>query len=324
MVRTSPDLSRTCPHRTGRVLGPMLIWILACSLVGAGTRTEKQGDAMAESLWSRWRASTVDVAVRMPSSGELQRVQRLFLQTLRGDRGQELQRQWRALGCRFAPLGDGTIWILEETRREGRGFYAFRPIEALPVVIQAPHVFHDLGSGPIVARLFTENRWLAAAWNTAPRRAKLDDGSKLDLSNRDDTYFQAFTLAASQVMTRGRVVQIHGFDAAKRRTAQGRKSAVILSSGQRKPGTTLTTIGGCMTALELGEVRLFGVDVFELGATRNKQGRLLQGVAGVAFVHLELNRATRERLERESSLRGRMAKCLADLRVCRHPRRGGR
>ncbi|CAM2010748.1 hypothetical protein [Acanthopleuribacter pedis] len=306
-------MSTTCPK-------PSRVFVLLLLL--AGGRLLAQEDALFQTLEQTWRDASAAVTTRVPSAEELARVEALFVRTLSGERDSGLVVAWRQFGFRFYAVGEGEIWALRDIRNFGRGFYLFRPPGALPVLLQAPHAFHDLDTGEIAMRWFVEGPWLAGAWNTAHRYEVLPDLRPVDWVDRRDQYGQALTAAALSVMSRGVIVQLHGFEQMNRVTPAGRDAAVILSNGRETPSPAVWSLDACFEGFQLGQVRVFGEDVMELGGTRNQQALAVHADGGrLWFLHLEMDRPLRRNLVRDRSLRDDLAGCLLDRRLCGYPPR---
>jgi hypothetical protein len=255
---------------------------------------------------------------RPPASGEMGRAEDLFGRLLRGEwESKEVEDLCRGLELRRSVLdsGGGAILALweEESRRHGRGFYAFRR-GASPLALQAPHSFTDLYTGEIVERLFLEGRAAAAAWNTVPRRASADGdddaAAACDLAHVRESCFQAFTRAFARVHPKGRVVQVHGFAKDLRKSDAGRLANVVLSSGTRSPPQALRDLADRLSARLGGTVHVFPADVQELGATTNAQNELLRSLEHQGFVHVELCPAMRFRLKTSRDVRRRLLACI--------------
>jgi hypothetical protein len=234
-----------------------------------------------------------------------------------------MQRSWSAsLNGGSAPKLSGLIahpltepftgWLINEPPGDerGRGEYLLRAdAYRNPLLLSAPHRTADRFTGRITLRLFMETGAAAAAWNSVPRRSAL--GGASDLARLERHPFTAFATAFAESFPDGRIVQLHGFEPARRTTEQARSASVILSNGSGSSSATLLTIAGCLrTRLPSDEVLVFPDDVKELGATRNAQGAALRRTHFQGFVHAELSLQFRERLMQDHHLLEEFGRCL--------------
>jgi hypothetical protein len=226
----------------------------------------------------------------------------------------DMAQAWKELGfsVMLVTAGDTTWLVLREAPGfcKGQGLYLIRQGVAAGLLLQVPHGYFDMHTDDIAAGLL-QAPVRAIAFNTVPRHYT-QHGMKIDadLAHREDNLFAALTRAFARVYPAGRLVQLHGFNPAKRKTAAGHSAAVIVSAGTAWPTPASTAVASCLQSLLSKPVRLYPRDVQELGATTNLQGRLLRGLAHKGFVHVELSRALRERLRSEDSLRAGFAACL--------------
>ena len=108
----------------------------------------------------------------------------------------------------------------------------------------------------------------------------------------------------------GRLIQIHGFDNNKRKSEAGASASAILSSGSRWVTPHSATVAHCLRKVIQGPVLIYPIEIRELGATRNLHGKILRRYGHEGFIHVELNRSTRERLRSDPVMRGQFTDCL--------------
>lgn len=222
---------------------------------------------------------------------------------------------WQTLGFSLRQYRAGdVVWLLlqqEPGRCSGQGLYLIRMDAAPDLMLQVPHGYFDQYTDDIAAGLL-QVPVRVIAFNTA-RRHYTRYGSKVDadLAHRSDSLFTALTRAFVRVLPYGRLVQLHGFNPAKRKSAVGRSAAIIVSSGSRMSSMNSMAVTACLQSLLGGSVQLYPRDVRELGGTGNFQGRLLRAHGHDGFVHVELDRKTRERLRTDDQLRGGFGSCLS-------------
>lgn len=240
-----------------------------------------------------------------PQQAELAATEALFVRLLEGQNPAALHDLARSGGweLRTQTRAGGTVVVVTELapRGRGRGLYAF--FGEGRHALQAPHVPTDQLTGDILRRYADDALPRAMAWNTVPR-------SVADLAHLEATDMIAFSMAFARVHPQERLIQLHGFDSASRKTAVAQASAAIVSAGHPEPSAELKDAVRCLKWKVEPSTRLYGDDVQELGGTTNAIGRALRTVGYVHFVHLELNRSLRERLLRDTGQRRLLFTCL--------------
>ncbi|MBA3669170.1 MAG: hypothetical protein H0W71_03780 [Sphingomonas sp.] len=206
----------------------------------------------------------------------------------------------------------GTIIEERPGNAHGQGAYFIRNAaqRPYPMLVTAPHRGAERYTGPLAAAVFAETDASAAAWNSAPR-GRAGNSSGLDLARLERHLFTAFATAFAEVHPNGRIIQLHGFNPAKRQTESGRRADVILSSGSERPSLLIQSIGACLSdSLPSYDVRVFPTEVSELGALNNAQARALHKLSHDVFVHVELSLRLRAALIDSSELRSAFGECL--------------
>ncbi len=255
---------------------------------------------------------------------ELKRAEALFTDLLRGgakaasgaSNRDGHQAAWLRLGFVLSHrvLGGQAWQVLAERPGScrGQGLYLIKAGAAHPFMIQAPHRYHDLHTGDLAGDFARAGLADVIAWNSVARSTRgEDDEGSADLAHREDHLLQALTRAYAEVEPRARVVQLHGFSRAKRKTDAAASADVILSPGARYESPGLAPMAACLRQLYPHGLRLYPREVHELGGTRNAQGRALRSRGHTGFVHLELSREARRDLSREAGLRDRFMHCVA-------------
>ncbi|HWN71458.1 MAG TPA: hypothetical protein VNM90_27655 [Haliangium sp.] len=243
---------------------------------------------------------------------------------------------WRVRGRVF--------WALREQPEQRRGGGAYivrpgpRPGDAPEIVLQAPHVYFDRGTGNLAAALFfgEEGRGRARALftNTAHRRsgmpratpeAQPGDGAPeaqpgdgplaaqadhdeptngpADVAHNAEHGFQLATERIVRVLDHVVVIQLHGF------ADRPGQPEVILSSGADHVPAHINALAAALGAI-FGRVLRYPDDIDELGGITNVQGRMLKRYRRARFVHVELSGTTRRRLGRTPALLARFADAL--------------
>lgn len=260
-----------------------------------------------------WRTRNIAVPLyRAPDPAALEALQELFDAVLREPMSPD---PWSQLGFVLetkSSAGSTYLSIREAAGRiEGKGGYLLRPASPLALVLQAPHGDTDRHTEAIAERLFLESSALALAVNSLPRWAVDRRGRPADLAARPDSVLLVFTMAVIARHPRAAVVQLHGFEAAKRETQTAATADLIISDGTREPSPEVMSLRDCLIGIASGRVLLYSSDVFELGGTRNAIGRAIRGAGTGRFLHIEMSLPFRERLLADGPLFAGFARCLA-------------
>lgn len=261
--------------------------------------------SLADSLREAWRGAAEIRDLPPADDPDWVRTQRLFAALLAGDCGATVEREAATLGWTLRrQAGDGQQWcvLMEQPgHRSGRGLYAFA--DRGRHVLQAPHVPSDRHTGEIAALLGAEGQPRAIAWNTVPR-------AEADLAHLPSTALLAFSRAVAAAFPGERIVQLHGFDAGRRRSAKAADSGAIVSAARRPPGAAQRAVAACMRRSVAPDTRLYGDDVQELGGTTNSIAQALFGSGYMNFVHLEMALPLREALLASGEQRAALLDCL--------------
>jgi len=222
---------------------------------------------------------------------------------------------WEVQGQRYLAA------VEEAGRRGGGGAYVVRlgAPAGPPVILQAPHGFHDLGTERIALELLLAGRaWPRALFVNTVHRYLGPDGlrrrqaaSPADPCHSPQHLFAVATAAALDVLPRAEVVQLHGFGDEDDDEAGGPQPEAIVSGGRATAATPRSQAVARRLREALGvEVALFPVDIDRLGATTNVQGRAILARGAADFVHIEMSRALRDQLRRDPAARERLAAAL--------------
>ncbi len=257
--------------------------------------------------WELADARRADDALRTPSPGERlaygRLVQALVAAAPMGVVPASAATDAAALGLELQRDGD-RVWLMElASDARGWGVLGLR-LGALPrdLVLQVPHPYFDLSTGPLGGALFDEGEARAICIATAHRYSH--DHS--DPAHEVETAFQAATLAVAAALPDPLFVQIHGFGASTT------DADAVLSEG-RVPMTAEGLEAARATlarALGADDLRL-GHQVPALAARTNVQGLALAGEA--RFLHLELSASQRSRMLEDQAYRAAFGAALEDL-----------
>jgi hypothetical protein len=252
------------------------------------------------------------------SQAEMDRMEKLFTLMFQGNVNATVRTEWQELGFTMvdAVCAGVPCVVLAESKgqKRGRGFYLFSRDQAGPVIMM-PHRYYDLDTGKIGMDMFATGLCRAAAWNTVHRYAfeRQNKGDPSDLADNVTSPFAAFTRSFARVHPQKLLVQVHGFSHTGRKTRAGREAGIILSGGGRVP-VWLVPLGRDLKRYLDVDVRIYPLDVNELGGTTNVSGRILSGLGHSGFVHLEMERTLRSRLKDEASLCLRLTTILGEIR----------
>ncbi|MDH3695066.1 MAG: hypothetical protein OER96_10915, partial [Gammaproteobacteria bacterium] len=271
--------------------------------------------AASDSLNSVWRDSFVSTYTE-PSRSEFKKAKKLFKRQFAGEDSADLVLDWQEIGYDLMKWqkGDRELFILKEneSKRLGRGLFVF-PIDGVDgaLVLQVPHGKSDLYTGKIAAKLITEHKFLAGAWNTAPRRYEQNGVAvNADMGKHTQSFFSAFTEALAVARKDTITLQLHGFSGLNRKTEAGANADAIVSPGVKKSRPLSDAYHACLRQ-ELGKnVLLYPRDVNELGGTLNISGEILRQYRSHEFIHLELNKGLRDELRKKREIRKHLINCL--------------
>jgi hypothetical protein len=267
-------------------------------------RTMTVDDAVAR-IWPR----TSTVRFRPSTSAERYVVGRLVsLLAKRPDDADLLVDLARSVGFALErwslPAGEFVALVEPSDQQRGAGAYFFRVATAQTTsgfVLQAPHAYHDIGSGTLGARVFFEDQAGPAAFFTnTVHRYQTEDGARekrtdapADVCHNADHVFSAATAAWANGVEHPLVVQLHAFGDSDERTAAG--VTAVVSAGRIEGSTTRSAAFAAALRGVLGDgVRRFPEQTDELGATTNAQARLLRRLPRADFVHVELSPTARQ------------------------------
>lgn len=322
--------------------------LVACSWCANGTRTPPAGDrdarvvslplrtmSLREAREALWPGAT-DVALQPATAAEHEALTRLVAALWRGvdvDRPPSELTAWaHAAGFELElwTVAGRRTWVVREAghARRGAGAYLVRadaPPAGSAILLQAPHVYFDVGTGGIAAAIFfapDAPPALRGFFTNSIHRYQAEPGARVaqdenpaDVSHAPDHLFQSATRAVlsgdAPTVGTAAIVQIHGFDGERYADDPAATAELVVSAGRRDGSTPASSrVASALGALGFTVVR-FPEDTRELGATKNVQGELARAL-GVEFVHLELAAPLRQRLRRDPRAAEPWARALAD------------
>lgn len=157
-------------------------------------------------------------------------------------------------------------------------------------ILQVPHAFFDLKTGEIGQQWFEQ----------APEDVRPDilmrnvehryETERSDLSRLSKSLFTAVVEAFLDLQMHIAIIQVHGFNDARRETVSAGGADFILSNSTPIPAPYLLAVQSCLRDNNALLARVYGRDVFELGATINPVGRLIKSrkTNKASFLHIEM------------------------------------
>lgn len=224
--------------------------------------------------------------------------------------------RWRFDGHRYLALLEGPA------ARGSTGAFVLRVGPRAPaggeLILQAPHAFHDVGTGELALAVFLAEpeRFRGLFTNTLHRYVQAD-GTKqkradnpADVCHNDAHAFVAATLAAARALGSAEVVQLHGFG--DDHVIEDRPGAwAVVSAGDEAGGSPrVAAVAEALRREFGGDVARYPEDVDELGGTTNVIGRRVRAEPSARFLHLELSAAFRAELLRRRDWPPRLAAIL--------------
>ncbi len=280
----------------------LMIVVSLLAAVKLATRVAAEDVNRPQTCSALVRDASQDGRLVTASAEELEAVRQLFTRTFFADDPSTLTDDWADVEMELQRVPDplheqGHIWVIRESEhaRRGRGVYAVRPQAKFQYALEMPHSFHDRYTREIGLRLFQKSSLTAAAWNTIER-------TEVDLAHVRFHYFNSFTTAFTDAHPSGVVIQLHGF-AKHKRAPDALDADCIVSNGTRNPPDWVGQIAQKLdTKIEGYSTLLFPSQIDDLGATTNRQAKLIYGNTTASFLHVEMSQPLRDALRRKSDL----------------------
>lgn len=217
-------------------------------------------------------------------------------------------------------------WVLREEngKRHGAGNYAVREATApkVSILLQAPHAHFDKKTGSISAQIFfnpvggevrKEIHGLFASslhrYQIAPGKRLRSPDSPADPCHNPGHLYAAVTESILSVGKRITVVQLHGFaEGTNERAKQRGTNDAIISAGTEISSDTSSAVAKSLVDSGFQILR-FAEDIKHLGGTKNLQYKAAQA-AGEEFVHIEMSKNFREKLQKHEAVQASLASAL--------------
>ena len=245
-----------------------------------------------------------------PSSAQLEQGQLLFSwlmaqQSLKKAKSLAIKLKWHW-------RDNETFISLKDKNKLGWGEYRFSKKIHNAIALQAPHRYHDKHTGVIAKKLFTKGVVSSIALNSLPRYANSEEQNNLaDLARLPHSFHSAYARAFAATFPQGKLIQLHGFSAAKRLTPQAQQAHIILSTGSVNRSEYLLQLQLCQNKQGWKSVS-YPHQTSELGATQNSIGILMRHLGHLGFTHIELNLPTRKALTTHNTKLNQFADCLLE------------
>jgi hypothetical protein len=201
--------------------------------------------------------------------------------------------------------------VLVDNAKRGWGEYRFSKTATSDIVLQIPHRYSDMHTGKIARLIFAGRGIASIALNSVSRRTpvNLNPDLSADMAHLPASFHSAYGRAFAARYPDGHLVQLHGFDPQKRRSHQGQQANVIMSTGAPWSNAYLLETQQCFIDQGWKALR-YPQQVKELGGTTNSVGILMRNLGHGGFTHIELDRETRNTLNKHPQQLAAFATCL--------------
>ncbi|MFY0641077.1 MAG: hypothetical protein JXR16_08530 [Bermanella sp.] len=200
---------------------------------------------------------------------------------------------------------------LIDNAKTGAGDYRFSKAITSGIVVMAPHRYHDKHTGVITKIAFNKFKLTSVALNSLPRYSGKPVAQSADLARSFSSFHSAYARAFVKVYPMGKLIQLHGFSAEKRKTREAQQADIIISNGTAWPGAYLLDLQTCLSKHSWKTLR-YPKEVSELGATSNSIGKLLRQLGHAGFIHIELSANTRDGILNKKKLRSNFVNCMLE------------
>lgn len=171
--------------------------------------------------------------------------------------------------------------------------------------IQAPHQFSDRFSGEIALAATSHSKQANALFLNAQHRKEIDYSREPNsiLTQLTQVYLQ------NNKMTAG-IVQLHGFERTKRKSAIAQSANFIISSGNKRSLSMPLALQQCLVSHGFENVLVYGREVDELGATKNPVKKQVYQLQSTRFVHIEMSLEQRKALIGNAESLAKFYRCI--------------
>jgi len=267
------------------------------------------------SLHQKWKFLRAE-SYAAPTTSQLRSIKELFSslfeQGIKVVLSPELKASFNTLGMHVYEFNykKEKLILIHERRApyQGTGLFIIRP-GGNGVMLQAPHGFSDLYTGKLAIQLMQEANYSVLALNTIARKYRFN-GETLhaDMAHLGDSYFLSLSHAYADSYPNGTVVQLHGFNAAKR--SETENVNMIISTGVKTYNPQLQAQSDCLKQTLTQGVLTYPQEINVLGGTTNSIGRLLRKMGFSEFRHFEMSLDLRKRLIKNQTMRSFLSACV--------------
>ncbi len=277
--------------------------------VYAVSKVDVENSKLIKSIQSQWKEKRAKLYEPI-SIYKMQKMDKVFQKLLRDETGDAVQAGLSELNLMLLKTPEFLFISEKKSPFSGQGFFVINRHAVNMNLLQAPHAFHDRKTGNISIKLFVENKLKALAINTANRNSDSQAGNKIsaDMAHLQNSLFVAFSQAFVNEFSHGRIVQLHGFNANKRKATQG--FDFILSQGANSYAQRLIHQKECLRHRLSEQSYVYPLDTRVLGGTKNRIGNLVRSLGFTGFEHIEISLPKREQLNRSSKARNQFSRCV--------------
>lgn len=241
---------------------------------------------------------------------EMQDAEGVFKKLLRDELNDEVQIQLSKLNLMMLKTADFLIISEIKPPYSGKGVFVIDRRSKYAGLLQAPHAYHDRKTGNISIKLFVENKFKALVINTVNRSSLSKNGEKVsaDMAHLKNSLYIAFSRAYVSEYAHGHIVQLHGFNAKKRKAT--RAFDFILSNGTGTYNQQLIKQKNCIRQNLSKHSYVYPIDTRVLGGTKNSIGNTVRSMGFSGFQHIEISLPMRKRLNTSAKSRDQFSRCL--------------
>lgn len=244
-----------------------------------------------------------------PTAEKIKNSQELFSKILAGKEILFDKELLASLGMSALETDDYIILYEVAEYKRGVGFYVFCKACPPDLFLQAPHGFDDRFTGEIAFDLLVRGGIKAVALNNTPNSER-NLGEPVDLTLIGASVYNALNRVIASLYPRSMVVQLHGFNEKTRSTDAANKTDFIVSNGTKRPDKHMVIVAQCLDNLAAGRTKVFPVQINELGALENEQGKLMRAMGHDGFLNLDISMEMRKKFMGEPAFRPELWNCI--------------
>ncbi|MEW5755296.1 MAG: hypothetical protein AB1810_03245 [Pseudomonadota bacterium] len=244
-----------------------------------------------------------------PTAERIKNSQELFSKILEGKEVLFNKELLDSLGMSALETNDYIILYEVAEYKRGVGFYVFCKACPPELFLQAPHGFDDRFTSELAFDLLVRGGIKAVALNNTPNSER-NLGEPVDLTLIGASIYNALNRVIASLYPRSKVVQLHGFNEKTRSTEAAQKTDFIVSNGTTRPDKRMVIVAQCLDAIAAGRSKVFPVQINELGALDNEQGKLMRAMGHEGFLNLDISMEMRKKFMGDPAFRPELWKCI--------------